>query len=217
LFRDLFEPYGHVYQDPRYKKDTGTYEWNIYTIVDGSFEFLFSSFSDLAGWILSKTSITMAYLAGLFDAEGSVGIYPAKRLTSLNVVYYNTNLDLMWFVCGAIRKVGYRPLEPYLDKKKGFRSPGYKIEMKKDYWRVLLARFEECQTFLRGLPIRHTEKIEKRALAVTIKSGQAWKDIGPKVESIRSSIKSHRDSFVDEARIAYESKPHRRLRTEALE
>ena len=26
LFRSLFEPYGHVYQHPRYKKDTKAYE-----------------------------------------------------------------------------------------------------------------------------------------------------------------------------------------------
>src|SRR5438309_479957 len=28
LFTKLFSPYGHVYQHPRYKKDTKTYEWN---------------------------------------------------------------------------------------------------------------------------------------------------------------------------------------------
>jgi len=162
LFRSLFEPYGHVYQGPRFKKDTETYEWNLYTIVDDSFSFLFSALSELSDWILSKPSLTLAYLAGLLDAEGSIGIYPAKLATSLNVIYYNTNLDLMHFILGALRKLGYRPLNPYLDKKKGFRSPGYHIEMKKDYWRVMLARFEECQSFLLTLPIRHKEKIAKK-------------------------------------------------------
>lgn len=124
LFRNLFEPYGHVYKHPRFKKDTNTYEWNLNTIVDTSFEFLFSPFSDLVDWILSKESITRAYLAGLLDAEGSVGIHPAKKLTSVSAVYYNTNLGLVWFVHKTMSSLGYHPLEPYLDKEKGFRSAG---------------------------------------------------------------------------------------------
>lgn len=199
LFRSLFEPYGHVYQHPRYKKDTQTYEWNLYAIVDGTFEFLLSPFTDLAGWILSSPSITLSYLAGLLDAEGSIGIYRAKSFTSLSVAYYNTDLGLMQFVSEAIRGLGYRPLPPYLDKKKGFRSPGYHIEMKNDYWRVLLARFSECQAFLRRLPIRHPEKLKKRALANTLTLGQPWDDVGPRVREIRSIIKSGRDAFVAKA------------------
>jgi hypothetical protein len=206
LFHSLFDPYGHVYQSPRFKKDTKTYEWNIYTIVDASFDFLFDSFADVAEWLLSKQSVTRAYLAGLLDAEGSIGIYPAKLLTSVTVAYYNTNLDLMWLVHRAIRTLGFHPLEPYLDKKKGFRSPGYHIEMKKDYWRVLLARFEESQEFLLSLPIRHSEKVAKRSLASEIPMGTGWNNVESRVEGVRASIKSARDSFVAEAEAACLSK-----------
>jgi hypothetical protein len=199
LFRSLFEPYGHVYQHPRYKKDTKTYEWNLSTVLDNSFDFLLVSFRAQSEWILSKHSITCAYLAGLLDAEGSIGIYPAKLLTSLNVIYYNTNLDLMRFVHEAIKGLGFRPLKPYLDKKKGFRSPGFHIEMKKDYWRVMIARFKECQVFLASLPLRHAEKVDKKALAIRLTLGQPWKESGPKVAAIRQCIKSARDDFVAEA------------------
>lgn len=207
LFRKLFEPHGHVYQHPRFKKDTNTYEWNLGTILDSSFEFMVSPFSDLVDWIASKPSITLAYLAGLFDAEGTVGIYPAKLLTSLNVIYYNTNLGLLRFVYKAITDLGFHPLEPYLDKEKGFRSPGYHIEMKKDYWRVVLARFEESQSFLSSLPLRHTEKVRKKALAVRLVMGQPWGETGPRVRAIRSSIKSERDSFVALAQKVYLDNP----------
>lgn len=206
LFRSLFERFGHVNQDPRYKKDTRTYEWNLYTIVDDSFDFLLPPFSEVVDWVLSKPSLTRAYLAGL-DAEGSVGIYPAKRLTSLNVVYYNTNLDLMWFVHRAIKSLGFRPLEPYLDKKKGFRSPGYHIEMKKDYWRVMIARFEECQAYLGLLPLRHSEKVGKKSSAMDLLLGQQWEESGPKVKAIKASIKSARDAFVDEAERVFLANP----------
>ncbi|HMD79280.1 MAG TPA: LAGLIDADG family homing endonuclease [Nitrososphaerales archaeon] len=207
LFRKLFEPHGHVYQDPRFKKDTNSYEWNLYTILDSSFEFLISPFSDLVDWIASRPSMTRAYLAGLFDAEGSVGIYPAKLLTSLNVIYYNTNLELMWFVHKAITSLGFHPLEPYLDKKKGFRSPGYHIEMKKDYWRVMIARFEECQRFLESVPLRHLEKVQKKNLAASLVLGLSWKETGPRVQAIRSAIKSDRDMFVALAQKKYLDNP----------
>ena len=210
LFRSLFEPHGHVYQDPRFQKETKTYEWNLYVILDSGFEFLLASFEDSADWIISKPSVTLAYLAGLFDAEGSVGIYPAKKLTSLNVLYYNTNLDLMRFVEKAIRSLGYRPLPPYLDKKKGFRSPGYHIEMKKDYWRVLLSRFKECQDFLTRLPIKHREKVKKRALAISFETREPWSDSGPKIQKIRMEIKTERDRFVEEAKSRYLANPRHR-------
>ncbi len=203
LFRSLFEPHGHVRQDPRYKKDTGTYEWNLYVILDDSYDFLLPSFNGITEWILSKPSITSSYLAGLFDAEGSVGIYPAKMRTALNVIYYNTNLELMWFVYKAIERMGFRPLKPYLDKKKGFRSPGYHIEMKKDYWRVMLARFVECQVFLKTLPLRHPEKLAKKEVALGLTIGQSWREAGPKVDAIRSEIKFARDAFVAEAQRSF--------------
>ena len=207
LFRSLFEPYGHVYQDPRYKKDTKSYEWNLNTIVDSSFDFLFAPFSEVSDWLLSNSSLLRAYLAGLFDAEGSVSIHAARLLISLNATYYNTNLGLMQFVFNALSKLGFRPQRPYLDKKKGFRSPGYHIEMKKDYWRVVLGRFKECQDFLRDLPIRHQEKVAKKSLATGLLPGQRWSEVGPKVERIRDSIRSSRDAFVSEAEWRYLANP----------
>jgi hypothetical protein len=207
LFHSLFEPYGHVYQDPRFKRDTNSYEWNIYAIVDSSFDFLLQTFPEASGWILSKPSTILAYLGGLLDAEGTIGMYRAKLLTILNVAYYNTNLKLIWFVFNAMRTLGLHPQEPYLDKKKGLRSPGYHIEMKKDYWRVVIGKFDECQIFLRMLPIRHPEKILKKALALSLVRGQSWKESGPKVESLRSSIKGSRNAFVAEAEKVFLANP----------
>ncbi|MDG7008234.1 MAG: hypothetical protein JRN06_08310 [Nitrososphaerota archaeon] len=131
-FRSFFEPFGHVYQHPRYQKDTKTYERSLCIVLDDSFDFLLAPFPAQSEWILSKPSVARAHLAGLLDAEGSIGIYPMRLLTSLNVIYYNTNPSLVWFVHKAIKSLGFRPLEPYLDKKKGFRSPGCQIEMKED-------------------------------------------------------------------------------------
>jgi len=213
LFRSLFEPYGHVYQHPRYKEDTDTYEWNLQTILDGSFGFLLATIGSSIRLISSTPPTNLAYLAGLFDAEGSVGIYPAKRLTSLSVIYYNTNLELLRFVSDSLAAFGFRPLKPYLDKKKGFRSPGYHIEMKKDYWRVMLCRFKECQRFLQMLPVRHKEKKLKKLLALRLHLGQPWVVSGPMVDQLRAETKSERDKFVREAERAFLANPKHGTKT----
>jgi hypothetical protein len=207
LFRSLFEPYGHVHQDPRYKKDTGSYQWSLYAILDDSFDFLLDDLSIIAQWVMSRHSLIRAYLAGLFDAEGSVSVHASKLLTAIDATYYNTNLGLIQFVFSAISSLGFRPQRPYLDKKKGFRSPGYHIEIEKDYWRVVVARFAECQAFLRELPVRHQEKADKKTLALSLYLGQPWKQVSPKVQRIRAAIKSARDAFVVEARTAHLSNP----------
>jgi intein/homing endonuclease len=207
LFRSLFDPYGHVYQSPRYKKDTDSYEWNLCMILDDSFDFLLVSISEVADLIISRAPLVRAYLAGLFDAEGSISIHASKLLTSLNATYYNTDLKLMEFVFRAISSLGFRPQRPYLDKKKGFVSPGYHIMAKKDYWRVVLGRFEECQLFLRDLPVRHPEKAEKKLLALSLLRGQTWREVGPSVERIRTFIKSDRDAFESEAKRAVLTNP----------
>lgn len=168
--------------------------------LDVSFDFLCCSPWYVAKWIRLRSTLTLAYLAGLLDAEGSIGIYPAKDRTALSIIYYNTNLRLMHLVFKSLVTLGFNPLRPYLDKEKGFRSPGFEIEMKKDYWRVALCRFGECQKLLGLLPIRHPEKLAKRALALTLIQGQLWAETGPRVETIRVGIKSARDGFVEEAR-----------------
>ncbi|HZW84769.1 MAG TPA: hypothetical protein VFE91_02560, partial [Nitrososphaerales archaeon] len=115
LFHSLFSPYGHVYQHPRYKKDTMTYEWNVQSILDESFEFLLMARQEARVWASSKESTLLAYLAGILDAEGSVGIYGNGSTTAIQVLVYNTDYDLVSFVRSSWAKLGYRPLGPYLD------------------------------------------------------------------------------------------------------
>jgi hypothetical protein len=200
LFRALFEPYGHVYQHPRYKKDTRTYEWNLSTILDGGFEFLLEDHDAARTWAMRRHGTVLSYLAGLLDAEGTIGIYPAKRYVSLNVIYYNTDLSMLKFVIDSLELLGLHPLPPYLDKKKGSISPGYKIEVKKDYWRVLLARFDECQRLLEVLPIRHAEKCARKTLVLRLSRRQPWQDVVSEVQSIKASITRERNAFTGQAR-----------------
>jgi len=91
LFRSLFDPYGHVYQHPRYKRDTASYEWNLSTIVDDSFEFMLERREEVWEWVSKKDSTLLAYTAGVMDAEGSIGIYSNGKHTALR---FSTTLVL---------------------------------------------------------------------------------------------------------------------------
>lgn len=203
LFRQLFEPYGHVYQHPRYKKDTGTYEWNLSANLDASFDFLLMEKEACWEWVQRRKSTILFYLAGILDAEGSIGIWSNGKGTALQVVVYNTNIDLLRFVFSMISELGYKPLGPYLDKRKGTITSKYKIPRRKDYWKIALANFAEVQSLLGELPIRHPEKIERKKLALTLQIGESWGSVEPHIKRLRATFLAERDRFVREAEEIY--------------
>ncbi|QQG49459.1 MAG: LAGLIDADG family homing endonuclease [archaeon] len=215
LFDRLFGGHGHVYRYARYKKDTKTYEWNLAVILDPSFDFLTQSHEDVWAWVSTSQALKRAYLSGLLDAEGSVGIYKAKNSVAVVIAYYNTNLRLLELVRRWIRDLGFNPLAPYLDKAKGFRSPGFQIEMKKDYWRVLITRSEESKSFLGVLSLRHEEKQAKSRMARALKGSERWDAVGPRVSQLRQEIRQGRDDFVGIAKQVVELRVAKRLLTAA--
>jgi hypothetical protein len=189
LFTSLFSPFGHVYNLPRYKKDTKTYEWNFQAILDDSFAFLLEPREKCRHWVREQDERMLAYLAGLVDAEGHIRIYPNPRTVGIIISIWNTDIDLVRFAYYCLKQLGYRPMEPYLDKRAGGESSGFHIERKKDYWRLQLGRFDEAQSLLQRLPLRHREKIERKRLALSIFKGEDYEDIGAKVSSLAKSFK----------------------------
>ena len=203
LFRSLFEPYGHVYQHPRYKKDTKTFEWNLSSILDQSFEFLLDGRSSVWEWVAEKETTLLAYLAGVLDAEGSVGIFSNGSNTALHAQFYNTSRELLEFIKSGLSKLGYQPVGPYLDKEKGTTTSKYKIERKKDYWKLVLARFEQSQDLFRRLPLKHSEKVARKEIALKIELGQRWETVEPTLKAFRDSLRADRDEFVKLAERVY--------------
>jgi hypothetical protein len=76
LFESVFSPYGYVHRYPREAKLVG-YEWTLECDLDSSFEFLLQKASVLEPQLMPEQEF-VAFLAGLFDAEGS--IYLHKKL-----------------------------------------------------------------------------------------------------------------------------------------
>jgi hypothetical protein len=203
LFRSLFERFGHVYQHPRFKKDTRTYEWNLSTILDPSFEFLLEDRAASWSWIQNNVLTILAYLAGAWDAEGSVAISENANCTAIMLPIFNTDTAFLGFIKSVLIQLGYHPVGPYLDKRKGTFTSKYKIERKKDYWKLVLARFDESQSLLRKVNILHPEKTARKDLALSIKRGTRWVDICDRVKSLRRSELEGRDAFVRLAEITF--------------
>ena len=75
--------------------------------------------------------------------------------------------------------------------------------IKKDYWRVLVATFEESQALLAQLDFRHRERITKKILSLSLHKGDRWISVSGRVEEIRKAIRTERDLFVAEAERVY--------------
>lgn len=204
LFRNLFEPYGYVYQHPRFKEEMQSYEWNLEVILDDSFQFLLSSHETSWEWVARKESTMCSYLAGIWDAEGSVGIYPNSRVTSIRLSVYNTDTQLLQFIRRALINLGYTPMGPYLEKLKGSKTSKHKIPHRKDYWRLAIFDFDQAQSLLRRLPLLHREKVAKEELALSLRRGEHWDRVAARIEAIRNSIQLERDRFLVAAQLDYE-------------
>lgn len=203
LFTELFIPYGHIYMHPRYKKDTKTYEWNFHAILDKSFGFLLDGRDVCREWIASKDSTMLSYLAGVMDAEGSIGIERNARTTSMKTIFYNTDTGLLQFVRKCLTELGCKPGPLYLDKDAGAESGKYHIIRRHDYYRVMVAIFEDSQSLLRRLPLRHQEKVERKELALSIAKGERWDNIKSKVWALAGSFEQQRIQFTRQAEIEF--------------
>jgi len=203
LFTELFSRYGHVYIHPRYKKDTRTYEWNLQVILDNSFAFLLESRDQCREWIAEKESTMLAYLAGLVDAEGNIRIYPNPRTVGIVVSIWNTDTNLVTFAYTCLAQLGFRPMKPYLHRKAGGVSTGFHLEMKKDYWRVMVGRFEEAQLLVRRLPLRHKEKVEMKEVVLSIAKGDLYNKVAERISCLKGTFKSQTASFTRQAEIEF--------------
>jgi hypothetical protein len=203
LFRSLFEPYGHVYQHPRYKKDTNTHEWNPSAILDNTFEFMLLEVSDVKDWISTNSSLTLAYFAGLLDAEGSVVTTRNKRGgILLFAAWNNSDLALLTWVREELRFLGY-PTSPCLNKRNGVRSKKYGTVHRRDYWQLSLFGIAKVQQFLRSIRPKHNEKLRRIRIALSVTKGQPYSEVSEELVKLRAEIKSEVKAFVREAELQY--------------
>jgi hypothetical protein len=203
LFYSLFEHYGHVYQHPRYKKDTKSYEWNLSTVLDSSFDFLLQEFNDAREWLSSNRSILLSYLSGLLDAEGSIITTRDNRgFITIFVDYYNSDTSLLDWVQESIRALGFHT-SLRINKREGVKTKKYGIVHRRDYWQLSTFGMNKIQDLVRLLQPRHPEKIRRREMALNVKKGALYQEVEKKNESLRSAIRQEVSQFVRLAQSQY--------------
>jgi intein-encoded DNA endonuclease-like protein len=140
-----------------------------------------------------------SFLAGFFDAEGSVYFHRKKYGGGFEISLSNTDSVMLETIGCGLQKAGYHP---YLEQKT--QDPGrlgYKLEGEISVLRLF--RREEVYRFLKEMPFRHPEKLSKKEFIVRIGSANpdskkdsvnaGWDQL---LESIRAGFKE----FIEEAK-----------------
>jgi hypothetical protein len=153
LVTSLFAPHGPVRIYPHYSQLVG-YEWSIESELDQTFEFLLRE--KLSTPRLGLTSLTRkvcaAYLAGIFDAEGSLWVTGSSFTPQLSIA--NKDVDLLNWSASFLEEIGLTPWTGRPDKN--------------GVSRVALYRGEEVTRLLLTLPIRHPEKKARRKIVFDV-------------------------------------------------
>jgi len=206
LFHSLFEPYGHVYQHPRYKKDTSSYEWNLSTILDSSFDFLMLSFEESIGWLGESDTRLIAYLSGLLDAEGSIVTTRNSRgLVTLFFDINNTNKVMLDWVRAFVLRWGYH-CSVRINKRRGVRTKKYGIVHRVDYWQLSSYGMRNIKLLIGSVRPRHSEKVRRQRIALSVHEGQLYSTVEESVKALRAQIKQEVQEFVRQAEVEYNAK-----------
>jgi hypothetical protein len=203
LFRSLFSPHGPIYQYPK-KSDLTGYEWCLDSDLDDSFAFLLEPGKELEE-ILESPSLFFAFLAGFFDAEGSVYYHKKASHGGFEFALANTREDLILRIAKRLRELGFTP------KVRRERQQPSRGVVNGGEWitRLSIWRYDQVVRILKLLPLKHGEKVEKRQLALRLdyKADRKVRDslIGEWV-NLKQRIRNGRDECVRAAERKFENK-----------
>ncbi len=200
LIRQLFLPHGAIHEYPK-KAQFVEYEWCLDCDVDGSFEFLLNP-KDSMKAIFSSQQLFLTFLAGFFDAEGSIYYHKKRSSGGFELSMNNVNEGLLGEIASKLSEMGLSPKlrRASQNPERGVKNGGEFIG------RLTLWRYENIAHILKILPIRHAEKCAKAAIALTLgyRSGpKDRRDTIARWDALKLQIRSQRDDYVDKARLEY--------------
>lgn len=193
LFENLFAKYGHI---RKYPKRTGltSAELNLEVDLDGTFEFLLQKLTHGVPDIVGDRVKTWAFVAGLFDAEGTV-LFHRKAYPDFRAELTNTDQRLLEWTQSVFLERGYHPCLSHHLQRAG--RLGFAAES--EIWKLSLYRHSEVRRLLLELPLRHGEKMTKARLAVRFMDSlsalnsngtpEGWKEY-------LNSVREGRDKFI---------------------
>jgi hypothetical protein len=208
LFLQLFAKYGHVYTYP-IRDDLGRFKWKVAVRLDRSFDFLLPAKLEDTITYLSNPLVRAAWLAGLIDSDGNVGITKSGAYARFRVAVSSSAKPFLTALSGLMKQDGYHFDGPYRTVERGYTTAKFNITYTSDHWMLALQRNEEAKRLLASLPLRHPEKVAMKSLA--LKSGTAvkWESIEAQVRSIREEIARRVDEYAKQAEAVYNVRSHR--------
>lgn len=210
LFKSLFQDYGPVYVYPTYDEERG-YRWKVATRLDNSFAFMLPD-QRVRYPEYRTTDEFFAWLAGLVDSDGSVGMIHSEKYVRTNIQIANEEVGLLRHIKTELRAGGYHPSGPYRTSLKGHVTQAWNIVYNEDMYYLTLQRFEEVRKILRSLPLKHREKRLRRDMVLSFHKPLLWKKWEQGVESSRERIRDDVDEFVRLAEVRYKERSHKRRR-----
>jgi intein-encoded DNA endonuclease-like protein len=196
LFVDLFSKYGYIRRYAVPSNLTG-FEWCLECDLDESFSFLLEPEAEIEEMIKSET-LFFAFLAGFFDADGSVYYHKKGGGGSFEFTMTNMNERILRTISERLARAGFSPA-----LRLAQQVPDRGVKNGKSFiWKLSLWRCAEVAAVLRLIPIRHREKKAKRELALALPfraSRENRKLLIIGWDSLKKSIIAERDACVREA------------------
>jgi intein-encoded DNA endonuclease-like protein len=199
LFESLFSPYGFVHRFPREAEFTG-YEWSLECDLDDSFEFLLQKPS-----ICELDRLTfqefLSFLAGFFDAEGSVFLHRKSSGLAPELNIANTDKEVLNLISQRLASIEILSSLTSWDqrtKKQQFKSVSL-------LWKLNVWRFECVNRLLAQLALRHPEKTAKKRIALRFVSPISQRRNTEAVrewETLAQQIDDERLKFIEEAKLS---------------
>lgn len=202
LFEQLFAPHGKIHIYPRRAK-WSAYEWSLEVDLDSSFMFLFGLNYEGIRRFADQRNLFLSFVAGFFDAEGSIYFHRKSKRLAPECSITNTNHKLLKLIQECLSLNG---IHSKLDRRRS-RGRVNEIGASVDVLDLRIWRFDDVMLFLKQLPLRHPEKNAKSKLisGIQLPLPSSMNDpIGEAWEQLLNHIRLDSDAFVDEARMAFQ-------------
>ena len=197
LFDSVFSPYGYVHRYPRKAKLVG-YEWTLECDLHSSFEFLLDKATVSKLESFSEPEF-IAFLAGIFDAEGSFHLHKKAKWYGPEACISNGDAELLKALKSGLVKLGFHSSLVWREQQSerdGISGPSR-------MGRIEILSFLDAQRFAKLVPIRHEERIRRRALLLSLEFGSRAEDRMETAAKWRELSKEIGDGvhvFIEEAR-----------------
>ena len=199
LFERLFSPFGFVHRYPREERLTG-HEWTLESDLDGSFEFMLRK-PCIAELERLPEQEFLSFLAGFFDAEGSIFLHRKSSGLAPELNIANTDKEVLNLISRRIADLGVASKLTFWDqrtKKRQFKSVS-------PLWKVNVWRFQCVNRLLTWLILRHAEKMAKKRIALRFVSPISQAKNTETIEEwevLARQIEGERRMFIEEAKQA---------------